>query len=183
MPGPAEAGRGHFRLACPAVFASPLSCFVGTSPRNDAALSTKSLLWLREDTLKPTPEGGFSSFQGCASHDPSGIAIPHYAAIFFAGSRSVNRAGRLRSDLAPKIRRLRSPIRAIETSARYDRGKSSRETERVRRDPFSLFREIYVSELLFDLASSFPHHRSCASDPAAIRWPSEQGVAEPKKTR
>ncbi len=119
-------------------------------------------------TKKP-PEGGFSSFQGCASHYPSGIAIPHYAAIFFAGSRSVNRAGRLRNDLAPKIWRLRSPIRAIETSARYDRGELSRETERVRRDPFSLFREICVSELLLDLASSFPHRPVGAAYPAASK--------------
>src|SRR3974390_2174192 len=84
------------------------------------------------------------------------MAIPHYAAIFFAGSRSANPDGRLRSDLAPKSRRLRSPIRGIETSARYGRGESSRETERVGRDPFWLFGELCVSGLLLDLASSFP---------------------------
>src|SRR6516165_10310454 len=50
------------------------------------------------------------------------IAIPHYAAIFFVGSRSASRARRLRNDLDPRIRRLRAPIRGIETSARYGRG-------------------------------------------------------------
>jgi hypothetical protein len=62
------------------------------------------------------------------------VAIPHYAAIFFAGSKSVNRVRQLRNDLALKIRRPQSLIRAIQTSARYDRGESSRETERVRND-------------------------------------------------
>src|SRR6516164_4594857 len=95
-----------------------------------------------------------------ASHYPTGMAIPHYAAIFFAGSRSASRAGRLRNDPAPKILRLRSPIRGIETSARYGRGELSRETERVGHDPLGLFREICVRGLLLDLASNFPHRPS-----------------------
>ena len=103
------------------------------------------------------------------------MAIPRYAAIFFVGSRFASRAGRLRNDPAPKIRRLRSPIRGIETSAGYGRGESSRKTARVGHDPLWLFREICGSGLLLDLASY-----SVATDPEAIRWPSEQGVAEPK---
>ncbi len=116
------------------------------------------------------------------------ITIPHFAAIPFADSRFASHAGQLRSDLAPKIRRPRSPIRATETSARYGRGESSRETERVGYDPFRLSRKIFDSELLFDLASGFPHRPSvinCArsvfarveAEPAAIRWPTEEGVA------
>jgi hypothetical protein len=34
----------------------PLSYFVGTSPRNNAALSTKSFLLRRENTMKRTPD-------------------------------------------------------------------------------------------------------------------------------
>jgi hypothetical protein len=34
-----------------------------------------------------------------------GMAIPHYAAIFFAGSRSASRGGQLRNDLDPTLRR------------------------------------------------------------------------------
>src|ERR1700730_6262176 len=60
--------------------------------------------------------------------------------------------------------------------------------ERVGHDPLWLFREICVSEPLLDLASSFPHRPNvfnCArsvfarvqAEPAAIRWPSEEGVA------
>ena len=82
-------------------------------------------------------------------------AIPHYATNFFVDSKSASRACQLRSDLLPKIRRLLSPIRAIETSAKYGRGESLRETERVGRDPFWLFRASSVSGLLlFDSASS-----------------------------
>src|ERR1035438_6985622 len=105
--------------------------------------------------LKPADHVRYGAHNGPSSdiaacpRSASGIAIPHYAAIFFAGSRSVNRAGQLRNDLAPKVRRPRSPIRAIETSARYDRRDSSRETERVRRDP---------------LASSFPHRPVVPND-------------------
>jgi len=63
-----------------------------------------------------------SSFQDAKI--PPDMAIPHYAAIFFAGSRSASRVGRLRNDLDPRIRQLRAPIRGIETSARYGRGES-----------------------------------------------------------
>src|SRR3974390_860497 len=88
------------------------------------------------------------------------MAIPRYAAIFFVGSRSASRAGRLRNDPAPKTRRLRSPIRGIETPAGYGRGEASRKTARVGHDPLWLFREICGSGLLLDLASSFPHRPS-----------------------
>jgi len=89
------------------------------------------------------------------NRDLPDMAIPHYAAIFFAGSRFASRGGRLRNDLAPTLRRLRAPIRAIEMSARYGHGESSRETERVCHGSLCLFREIRVSGLLFHLASAF----------------------------
>jgi len=87
--------------------------------------------------------------------DYLGMAIPHFAAIFFVGSRFASRGGRLRNDLDPTLRRLRAPIRATQTSARYGRGESSREMERVCHDPLCFFREIGVSGLLFHLASAF----------------------------
>ena len=86
-------------------------------------------------------------------------AIPHYATNFFVDSKSASRACQLRSDLLPKIRRLLSPIRAIETSAKNGRGESLRETERVGHDPLRPFRETCLSGPLFDLASSFPRPR------------------------
>ena len=102
------------------------------------------------------PAAGSNPAPECASF-PLGMAIPRCAAVFFAGSKSASHAGRLRNDLAPKIRRLQSPIRGIETFARYGRGASLREKERVGHDPFRLFREIRVSGLLLDLASSLPY--------------------------
>jgi len=96
--------------------------------------------------------------------------IPHYAAIFFAGSRFASRGGQLRNGLDPTLRRLRAPIRAT-TSARYGRGESSRETERVRHDLLHFFREIGVSGLLFHLASAFLICREFACmQPAAVLW-------------
>src|SRR3974390_2506238 len=90
-----------------------------------------------------------------------GMAISHFATIFFAGSRFASHGGRLRNDLDPTLRRLRAPIRATQTSARYGRGESSREMERVRHDPLHFFREIGVSGLLFHLASlSWPAENS-----------------------
>ena len=56
-----------------------------------------------------------SNLVGCAGRvafpgnprDPTpAYVIPHYAAIFFAGSRSASRAGRLRNVLDPTLRRL-----------------------------------------------------------------------------
>src|SRR5450755_1747123 len=117
-------------------------------------LGQKAKYSLRAHRVRFAPDSGLRSDIAPCPRRASGIAIPHYAAIFFAGSKSVNRAGQLRNDLAPEIRRPRSPIQVIETSARYDRRESSREMERVRRDP---------------LASSFPHRPVvCAADPAAI---------------
>ena len=55
---------------------------------------------------------------------PLDMAIPHYAPIFLAGSRSEIRAGRLHNGLDPRIWQLRAPIRGIETSALYGRGAS-----------------------------------------------------------
>jgi hypothetical protein len=40
----------------PGLITIPLSYFIGTSPRNNGALSTKSVLLRRENTLKPTPD-------------------------------------------------------------------------------------------------------------------------------
>src|SRR3974390_2194404 len=98
------------------------------------------------------------------------MAIPHFAAIFFPGSRFASRGGRLRNDLDPTLQRLPAPIRAIETSARYGRGESSREMERVRRDPLCFFREIRVSGLLFHLASAFLIGResACMQPPTGL---------------
>src|SRR5699024_12728764 len=44
-------------------------------------------------------------------HDALPISIPHCEVIFFAGSRSASRAGRLRNDLNPRFQRLRAPLR------------------------------------------------------------------------
>ena len=101
----------------------------------------------RRSGARPTLGAGTGLFLG--------IVTPHYAAIFFPSSKSASRVGRPRNDPAPKTRRLRLPIRASETSARYDHGESSRETERVGHDPLGL---------LLDFASSFPHR------PAITSW-------------
>ena len=95
------------------------------------------------------------------------MTIPHYAAIFFAGSRSASRVGRLRNDLDPRIGPLRAPFRGIETTARYGRGESLRETERVGHDPLRPFRETCLSGPLLDLASNLPRSRDQADEP---RW-------------
>ena len=118
--------------------------------------STKTEQRARRSGARPILGAGTGFFLG--------IVTPHYAAIFFPSSKSASRVGRPRNDPAPKTRRLRLPIRAIETSARYDRGESSRETERVGHDPLWHFGEIYVSGLLLDFASSFPHR------PAITSW-------------
>ncbi len=86
-----------------------------------------------------------------------GIVTSHCAAIFFPGSKSASPVGLLRNNPAPKFGSFDRPTRATETSARYGRGVSSRETERVRHALCSLFQENSCKRLLIDLASSFPH--------------------------
>jgi hypothetical protein len=63
------------------------------------------------------------------------MAIPHYAAIFFAGSRSASRARRLRNDLEQGFSGFERQFEGLKRLHGMAAVSSDAKTERVGHDP------------------------------------------------